>query len=91
MSYLIKYHKAVKDDLNSLEVLTKVRIKRAIETRLAIDPIESGEPLKGNLKGFRKLKMGDHRIVYKVIEEEVLILGIRHRKNIYEVMKSREI
>lgn len=91
MSYLIKYHKAVKDDLNSLEVLTKVRIKRAIETRLAIDPIKSGEPLKGSLKGFRKLRIGDYRIVYKVIEEEVLILGIRHRKNIYEVMKSREI
>lgn len=91
MSYLIKYHKAVKDDLNSLEVLTKVRIKRAIETRLAIDPIKSGEPLKGSLKGFRKLRIGDYRIAYKVIEEEVLILGIRHRKNIYEVMKSREI
>ena len=90
MSYLIKYHKAVKGDLNSLEVLSKARIKRAIETRLAIDPIKSGEPLKGNLKGFRKLGIGDYRIVYKVIEEEVLILGIRHRKNIYEVMKNRE-
>ena len=90
MSYLIKYHKAVKDDLNSLEVLSKVRIKRAIETRLATDPIKSGELLKGNLKGFRKLRIGDYRIVYKVIEEEVLILGIRHRKDIYEVMKNRE-
>ena len=90
MSYLIKYHRAVKDDLSSLEVLSKARIKRAIETRLAIDPIKSGEPLKGNLKGFRKLRIGDYRIVYKVIEEKVLILGIRHRKNIYEVMKSRE-
>ena len=90
MSYLIKYHKAVKDDLNSLEVLSKARIKRAIETRLTIDPIKSGEPLKGNLKGFRKLRIGDCRIVYKVIEEEVLILGIRHRKDIYEVMKNRE-
>jgi len=79
LSYPIRYHKAVKDDLNRLEVLAKARIKRAIETRLAIDPIKSGEPLKGDLKGFRKLRIGDYRIVYKIIEKEVLILGIRHR------------
>ncbi|MCL5069779.1 MAG: type II toxin-antitoxin system RelE/ParE family toxin [Actinobacteria bacterium] len=90
MSFLLKYHKAVKDDLNNLEVLSKARIKRAIETRLAIDPIKSGELLKGDLKGFRKLRIGDYRIVYKVIEEEVLILGIRHRKDIYMVAKNRE-
>ena len=90
MSYSLKYHKAVKNDLNSLEVLSKARIKRAIETRLAVDPIKFGEPLKGNLKGFKKLRVGDYRIVYKMRQEEVLILGIGHRKDIYEVIKNRE-
>ena len=80
MSYSLKYHKAVKNDLNSLEVLSKARIKRAIETRLAIDPIKFGEPLKGNLKGFKKLRVGDYRIVYKMRQEEVLILGIGQEK-----------
>ncbi len=89
MSYLVKYHKAVKGDLGSLEVSSKARIKRAIETILIINPIKSGETLKGNFKGFRKLRIGDYRIVYKVIEKEILILGIRHRKDIYEVMKNR--
>lgn len=90
MSYSLKYHKAVKNDLNSLEVSSKARIKRAIETRLAIDPIKFGEPLKGNLKGFKKLRVGDYKIVYKMRQEEVLILGIGHRKDIYAVIKNRE-
>ena len=89
MPYLINYHKAVKGDLNILEALTKARIKSAIETRIAVDPIKSGEPLRGNLKRFRKLRIGDYRIVYKVIQETVLILGIGHRKYIYEAMKNR--
>ena len=90
MSYSLKYHKAVKGDLKNLEALIKARIKCAIETRLAVDPIKFGEPLKGNLKRFRKLRIGDYRIVYRVIQEEVIILGIGHRKYIYEFVKNRE-
>jgi mRNA interferase RelE/StbE len=88
--YLINYHKAVKGDLKSIEALIKARIKNAIETRLAVDPIKSGEPLRGNFKRFRKLRIGDYRIVYKVMQETVLILGIGHRKYIYELVKNRE-
>ena len=90
LPYLINYHKAVKGDLNSLEVLIKARIKSAIETRIAVDPIKSGEPLRGNFKRFRKLRIGDYRIVYKVIKEIVLILGIGHRRYIYKLMENRE-
>jgi mRNA interferase RelE/StbE len=37
--------------------------------------------LKGTLKGFRKLRIGDHRVVYKVEKKEIIILGIRHRRD----------
>jgi len=90
LPYLINYHKAVKGDLKILEALIKARIKSAIETRLVVDPIKSGEPLRGNFKRFRKLRIGDYRIVYKVMQEAVLILGIGHRKYIYESIKNRE-
>jgi mRNA-degrading endonuclease RelE of RelBE toxin-antitoxin system len=35
------------------------------------------------VKGYWKLRVGDFRVVFKVIESEVWILGIRHRKSIY--------
>jgi mRNA interferase RelE/StbE len=74
--YQIKYHKSVREDLNGIDNLSKTRIKRAIETRLSVEPIKFGEPLKGDLRGFKKLSIGDYRIVYKVIEEEIFILFV---------------
>ena len=90
MVYQIKYHKSVREDLNGIDNLSKIRIKRAIETRLSVEPIKFGEPLRGNLRDFKKLSIGDYRIVYKVIEEEIFILGIKHRKDIYDVIKNRK-
>ena len=70
--------------------MSKFRVKKAIETRLAVDPEKYGQPLKGNLKGYRKLRIGEYRIVYKVVEDEISILGIRHRREIYKAIEKRE-
>ncbi|MBM3710419.1 MAG: hypothetical protein FJW61_08375 [Actinobacteria bacterium] len=34
--------------------------------------------------------MGDYRVVYKNVGKKILILGIRHRKDIYEILRTRE-
>jgi len=41
-------------------------IKNATERRLMVDPIKYGDPLRKTLKGYRKLRLGDYRIVYKI-------------------------
>lgn len=89
MPYIIKYHKNLKEDLNKLDKFSRSRIKKVIETRLLIDPIKYGQLLKGTLKGFRKLRIGDYRVIYKIVKMEVIILGIRHRRDIYDVIVNR--
>ena len=89
MSYIVKYHKTLKEDFNKLDEFSRSRIRKAIESRLLIDPIKYGQLLKGTLKGFRKLRVGDYRVVYKVVKKEIIILGIRHRREIYKVIVSR--
>ena len=90
MSYIVKYHKVLKEDLNKLDRFSRSRIRKAIEFRLLIDPIRYGQSLKGTLKGLKKLRIGDYGVVYKVVKKEITILGIRHRKDIYNVIVDRD-
>ncbi len=59
------------------------KVAQAID-RLAADP-ELGIPLRGDLKGLFKYRIGVYRILYS-IEKKVLvvtIIDIGHRKEIY--------
>ncbi len=90
MAFELKYHPDVKSvDLPLLDAKFKTRIKNAIETRLAIAPHLYGEPLRKTLRGYWKLRVGDYRVVFKVVNEEVWILGIIHRKKVYEAIEKR--
>jgi mRNA interferase RelE/StbE len=84
MQFTLHYHPAVcSEDLRLLDRRTRDRIRKAIEERLQTAPQDYGEPLRKSLKGYWKLRVGDYRIVFKLIESEVWILGIRHRKSVY--------
>jgi mRNA interferase RelE/StbE len=91
MPFTLHYHPAVRvDDLPLIDQKTKLRIRRAIEERLQTAPQDYGEPLRKSLKGYWKLRVGDYRIVFKVIEPEEWILGIKHRKSVYMDMSARK-
>jgi mRNA interferase RelE/StbE len=88
--YRLRYHPDVKEkDLPKLNRTIQRRIKTAIEQRLLTAPEKYSEPLRRTLKGYRKLRVGDYRIVLKLEGEGILILGICHRKDIYERMERR--
>ncbi|HJX50156.1 MAG TPA: type II toxin-antitoxin system RelE/ParE family toxin [Candidatus Nanoarchaeia archaeon] len=82
--YKIIFEKQPIDFFNKLDKNLQERIGKKIE-KLKQNPKE-GIPLIGNLAGQWKLRIGDYRIIYKIINEEliILILKIGHRKNIYD-------
>jgi len=89
MNFKILYHRDVKHiDLPKVSKEAKIRIRKAIEERLLTKPERYGIPLRGTLKGYWKLRVGNYRIVYKIEKSTIIVLGIRHRKDIYkEVIK----
>lgn len=90
MSYKLRYHPDLKGkDLIRINKTMRKQIRTAIENRLLVAPEKYSEPLRRTLKGYRKLRVGDFRIVLRVQGNEILILGIRHRKDIYGNMESR--
>ena len=41
-----------------------------------------GKPLRFGLKGFRSLRVGKYRIIYK-INDKILLSTLKHRKDVY--------
>ena len=65
------------------------RIRRAIERRLLEQPELYSEPLRKTLKTYRKLRVGDYRVVLKIEDRVVTILAICHRKHVYRRAENR--
>jgi mRNA interferase RelE/StbE len=90
MPYELFYHPAIsKEDLPDIPKNIKERICKAIEKRLLIEPGKYGEPLKRGLQGYRKLRVGDYRVIYKIDKEKIIILKIGHRKEVYKEVPHR--
>jgi mRNA interferase RelE/StbE len=90
MPYTILYHPKVKEeDIESLDKKQREIIAKAIEARLSNQPERYGKPLRGSLKGYWKLRVGDIRVVFKIMGNEVYILGIINRKLVYEKIAKR--
>lgn len=85
MLYQLTYHPDIsKIDLHLINRNIQKRIRKAIEQRLVRDPTHFGAPLHGTLKGYRKLRVGDYRVIYEVCGRIVRIYAIGHRKEVYE-------
>lgn len=90
MSYRLLYHPAVAaEDLPAIPRNLQRRIALALEHRLTEAPERYGAPLRGTLKGYWKLRVGDYRIVYRIVKKEVWVLAIRHRGTVYAETVSR--
>ena len=83
MEYKPAYHHDIPNDLIHIPVNIKERIRRSIETRLLIDPVSYGLPLRKSLQGYRKLRIGDYRLIYRIECKQIIILKIGHRKDVY--------
>lgn len=85
MAHRLRYHPAVAtDDLPRIDRSWQARIRRAIEQRLVTQPTYYGEPLRHRLKGYWKLRVGDYRVIYRLVGHDVWILTIGHRREVYE-------
>ncbi len=88
--YKIIYHtKVVKDDISKLDQKTKDRIKKSIESKLLEHPELYSNHLKNTLSNYRKLRVGDYRVIFKIVQKKIKILIIGHRKDIYKLVLNR--
>lgn len=90
LNFEIFYHPLViKEDIPKLGTANKNNVKKAIENKLAISPEIFGKPLRRSLKGYRKLRVGDYRVIYRIEGAKVKIFYIGHRSIVYKKADKR--
>jgi len=86
VTWKIVYKESVSKDLRHISKEIQYIIRRTIEEKLGVDPLRFGLPLRRDLKGFMKLRVGDYRVIYSIEKSTVTIYVIKigHRREVYD-------
>ena len=80
MKFILRYHEKVeKEDIPRLSREWKERIKETIEKKLTVEPETFGKPLRRSLKGYRKLRVGDYRVIFRIEKEIVNHFALKRK------------
>ncbi len=82
MAYKITYKKSFQKDLKHLPKDQFEKILERIDQVLSVDPYSCPQ-LTAELKGLRRLRVGDYRVLFRISGNEVLIVRIANRKDVY--------
>ena len=83
MSYSVRIKQSAVKELARIPAPDRHRIVHAIDG-LAERPLAGGA-LKGDLRGLRRMRVGDYRIVYELLSDALVVLVVRigHRRETY--------
>jgi len=86
MTYTVRWDSEALEDLDELGHAEARRIVGKVESHLVKDPLNLGKPLSGNLSGLYRYRIGDYRVLYQLVREEIIIdvVAVGHRKDVYE-------
>jgi mRNA interferase RelE/StbE len=83
LAYRILYKKSVQKDLKRLGTIEAKKVISKVEKELS-KKADAYPMLKGQFAGLRKYRFSDYRVIYALLDDEVLVLRIGHRKEIYK-------
>lgn len=93
MNWSVWFHPEVENDLKQLGSAEAKRVLKVIRERIAEgEPDKIGKSLRGVLAGYRRIRTGDVRIVYRINGTEivlVLCVGARRDDEVYVTATSR--
>ena len=83
MHYSIRIKRSAARELDRVPKIDRQQILHAVD-RLAKQPL-AGSALKGDLRGLRRVRVGNYRIVYEVLDDALVVLVVRvgHRRDSY--------
>ena len=86
---VIYHHSVVKEDIPKLSRGWKKKVERASEEKLMTRSEVYGKPLRRSLRGYRKLRVGNYRVIYRIAGDAVKVFVIQHRSVVYKIAEKR--
>jgi mRNA interferase RelE/StbE len=87
LTWRIEFAASAAKEFGKLGKPAQKRITDYLRNRVlgAAHPKDLGKPLRKDLAGFLKFRVGDYRIIASIEEEQLLVLVVRigHRKQVY--------
>ena len=78
----VSFKASVEKDLRKIDKNEREKILKKIKNELITNP-GIDKQLTGTFKGLYSYRVGNYRIIYYILKEEILILRIFHRKDAY--------
>ena len=88
MAYRVEFRPSVWKNVKNVPKKDLIKIKRKIEEMSSNLPDPSTTKMSGD-NAFHKVRCGDHRIIYEICENRLLILVVKigHRKDVYRSLR----
>ena len=87
MAWRVEFESQAEKELGRLDPQYAKRILKYLFERIATDedPRRFGDPLRSNLAGLWKYRIGNYRVICEIQEEVLLVLVVRvgHRREVY--------
>jgi len=86
MAYQIKFENQARKEFATIDNSVKIKIlKYLMKLQERGDPRSLGKPLSDNLAGYWRYRVGDFRVITRIIDTEmiILILAVQKRDMIY--------
>lgn len=88
MKYSVRYKKSAEKKIERLDLPVRKRIKEWIEKNLegCENPRHTGKALEGEWYGYWRYRVGNYRLVAKIIDNEIVIIivNVDKRNDIYK-------
>jgi len=81
--YKIVLTKRALKDIEKIDIKTKTHIGNKLKS-LTDDPMKISKKLSNPIIGTYRYRIGDYRIIFDIENNEVIILRIGHRRDIYK-------
>lgn len=84
MTYRLIFAKSAKDDVGRLDSVIQRRLSKKLAQVITFSDVTAvAKILTGNLQGVYRIRVGDYRILFVLNGEDINILRVQHRKDVY--------